>query len=212
VSDEEYRKPPSLDTVKNHIIEDLKEKYAEGLLGVTEFENLLEKTQQVRNREELAALAEQLPDLREDETEPYTREHSSDRSGNTHRGTAHQKEAAERSGEAPDQVDNIVTFMGDNRRDGVWKPAKHIKVLVVMGDVDIDFTEAILPETTIYIDFITVMGDLDIVIPEGVNVQFGGTPLLSSHKNKTSKRFHEGRPTIKLSGFSLMADVVVRER
>jgi hypothetical protein len=190
VSAEENRHKPSLDTIKNHIIEDLKEKYAEGLIGVREFETLLEKTQQVQTREELAELAEQLPDVRKNE--------DSTRTGKP-RG-------------ATDTVDTVVTFMGENRRDGVWRPARHIKVLVVMGDVDLDFTEALLPDGTVFVDFISVMADIDVVVPEGVNVEFGGTPLLSSHKNKTSKRYYEGGPTIKLSGFSLMADVVVKER
>ncbi len=113
---EEYnRKDISLDTIKNHIIEELKEQYARGLLEEAEFETLVEKTENIRSKNELARLAEELPDLRGQDRYSFHKERHS------HGGGAERAE------------DTIITVLGEGGRYGVWRPPNRLKVLTVLG-------------------------------------------------------------------------------
>lgn len=196
-----------LETVKEQIIEDLKDQYARGLIDEALFESLVRQTHEVSNDRELAVLADSLPDLHDpDESDGYKskgHEHKRERPEHHSRGHRH-------FGDNPNE-DTIVSIMGENKRRGVWKPAKSIKVLAIMSDTDLDFRDALLDPGTTAIDIFCLMADVDIIVPPGVNVEFSGVPLLSSHKNMTSVSYDRDAPTIKISGFSLMADILIKE-
>lgn len=196
----------SLDTIKNHIIEELKEQYARGLLEEAEFETLVERTENVRSKNELARLAEELPDLR---GSSQTDKKSGPDGYTGHKDRHFHGEA--HSGGAVRAEDTIITVLGEGGRYGVWRPPNRLKVLTIMGDTDIDFTDAEIYSRTIFVDIFALMADIDIIVPPGFIVEFSGVPLLSSFKNKTEGGYGADAPRIKISGFALMADVMIKE-
>ena len=203
MENEEERESVPLERVKEHIVEDLKEQYARGLIDEALFESLLRQTHEVSTTSELAVLAESLPDLRNKNGEPDERYTAKEESKQYFRQQGY-------DAENPNE-DTIVSFMGEQKRTGVWRPAKNIKVLSVMSDTDLDFRDALLSPGTTIIDIFCLMSDVDIIVPYGVNVEFTGIPLLSSHKNTTSSGYDRNAPTIRISGFSLMADILIKE-
>jgi hypothetical protein len=202
--DEEKNEDISLERIKEHLIEDLQDHYARGVLDMDEYEELVKKTRQIENKYDLARLADDLPDIRRnDDTTGGGPDRAAEDGPHSFAGTSSRREW--------ERENSIVSILGENHRSGRWKPAKQIKVFTLMADLNIDFTHAEFPGNIVDIDFFCIMSDLDIVVPPHVQVEFGGTPVLSSHKDKTMKISDQNGPVLRINGVSFMADVVVKE-
>jgi hypothetical protein len=210
--DEEKKDDIPLERIKEHLIEDLQDQYARGILDMDEYEELVKKTREIENKYDLARLADDLPDLQRPEDTAGEKKSSAGQHSSHRRPENDHHSAADRPHPRElGTVDSIVSVMGENRRSGRWKPAKQIKVFTLMADLNIDFTHAEFSSNTVYIDFFSIMSDVDIIIPPHVQVEFSGTPVLSSHKDKTIKVGGQNGPVLRINGVSFMADVVVKE-
>jgi DUF1707 SHOCT-like domain len=95
-------------------------------------------------------------------------------------------------------------------RKGVWKPARKNKVLALMGGVDLDFSKAELAPGTTEVEFLCLMGGLDIIVPEGINIEVKGLPIMGGIDKKVSDEHYPGRPTLKINGIALMGGVDIK--
>ena len=81
-----------------------------------------------------------------------------------------------------------------------------------MGGVDLDLSEAFLPPEGLTIDIVTMMGGVDIIVPDGVNAEVNGIPVLGGFDNKTGGRRMPGAPTLRVRGLAVMGGVDVKTK
>jgi hypothetical protein len=191
---QDYRNIP-LTKLRNHVIDQLKLNYAHDNLEVEDFENRLTSANELEDKFDLLALLRDLPAIREGD------EHLAE----DERGVRINREKV-RSG------DLVVALLGGSDRKGEWYPAKDTKVLAVMGGVDLDLSEAYLPPEGLTIEILTMMGGVDIIVPEGVNVEVTGIPILGGIDNKTSGRRLPGAPTLRVRALAMMGGVDVKTK
>ncbi len=78
-------------------------------------------------------------------------------------------------------VRSSFVLLGDISRRGVWQPANE-EILIGIGDVDLDFTQAEVPmgETTIRI--YGLVGEVRVTVPQGIGVMVNSNGLLTDAK------------------------------
>lgn len=110
--------------------------------------------------------------------------------------------------EKPEET--IMSVLSSVQRKGRWTPARANKIFVFMGSVELDFSEAELNPGVTDFEFFTVMGGIEVRVPEGINVELSGLPLLAGIENKLSHSQYPGNPTIKLHGTAFMSGVEIK--
>ena len=104
----------------------------------------------------------------------------------------------------------FVGLLSGVDRKGVWKPARKNRLFTLMGGMDLDFTDAVFPPGVTDIEFLCMMGGVDITVPEGINVEVKGLPVMGSIAKKVSDDHYPGRPTLKIHGIVLMGGVDIK--
>ncbi len=190
---QDYRNIP-LTKLRSHVIDQLKLNYAHDNLEVEDFEKRLEAANAYDDKFELLGLLRDLPALREGED-----------GGEEALGFRINREKV-RPG------DTIVALLGGAERGGEWYPARNIKVFAVMGGVDLDLSEAFLPPEGLTVDIVTMMGGVDIIVPDGINAEVNGIPVLGGFDNKTGGQRMPGAPTLRVRGLAVMGGVAVKTK
>lgn len=104
----------------------------------------------------------------------------------------------------------FVGILSGVDRKGIWKPARKNKVFALMGGVDLDFSEAVLPPGITEVEFLCLMGGLDIIVPEGINIEVKGFPIMGGIDKKVSDEHYPGRPTLRIQGLAIMGGVDIK--
>jgi hypothetical protein len=107
-----------------------------------------------------------------------------------------------------------VAVLGGARRGGRWRPARATHVLAVMGGVDLDFREAVLPPGVTEVRIYTVMGGVEVLVPPGLNVESHGIGIMGAfeHTGADSMRPDPTAPTLRVSGIAVMGGVDIKVR
>jgi hypothetical protein len=82
--------------------------------------------------------------------------------------------------EASDEQGTILAVMSGARRKGVWEPPERLRVLSLMGGVELDFREAEFLDGVTEVVVLAVMGGVAIVAPPGVDVEADGVGLITA--------------------------------
>ncbi|MBN2657043.1 MAG: DUF1707 domain-containing protein [Spirochaetales bacterium] len=109
-----------------------------------------------------------------------------------------------------DSEETIMGVLSGITRKGKWKPARHSKIMVFMGGVELDFTDAELRPGITEFEYFCALGGIELRVPEGVNVDVSGLPLLAGIENKLSGDSHPGNPLIRLRGTVFMGGIEVK--
>jgi hypothetical protein len=109
----------------------------------------------------------------------------------------------------PDVTDSetLTAIMGSVKREGVWVPAKHTTVNVVMGDAKLDFTTAAALPDEVTVRVQVLMGDCTVKVPANAEVIMRGTPIMADLKEVTKHR--KRRKLRRLLGDQSVADELV---
>lgn len=108
------------------------------------------------------------------------------------------------------EPDNMVALLGDHSRNGHWRVRNKLQTYVLMGDIDLDFTEAVFESDTIEIEGVVTFGDLNIRVPDGVNVQLRTSNVIGDAKTKGVSDASTPGPTILIKTVVICGDVTVR--
>lgn len=203
---QEYRSIP-LERFRNYVIEQLKLNYAHNNIEVEEFEKRLVSAHDLNENFELLGLLKDLPEIPGGDEQPAENYGDDwDSSGFTGGSDVQiNRNKVRRS-------DTIAAVLGGSERGGQWRPALYTNVLAVMGGVDLDFRKALFPPEGITIYVLAVMGGVDIVVPEGVNVEVSGIPLLGGFGNSTEGSHDPHAPTLRVKGLAVMGGVDVETK
>ena len=105
----------------------------------------------------------------------------------------------------------ISGVFGPARRDGRWVVPESLTVTAVAGEVEVDFTQAILQASRVRLYATVIGGRLRIVVPDGVSVVMTGHTVLG-RKRGVPKTPPDSEPAavIEVRALVLGGEVIVR--
>ncbi|MQA82600.1 MAG: DUF1707 domain-containing protein [Streptosporangiales bacterium] len=179
------------DQDRDRVAEVLRDAAGDGRLTLAELEERLDLTFRARTYGDLEPITRDLPTS----------------------STAAAGAAAPPPADAREAPKEISTILGSEKLGGrfVVPPSMHVRA--VLGEVKIDFTEAIVPhgEVEIYAD--AFLGEVTLTVPEGVNVQLeAGNNVLGERKNKLPPPSSPDAPVIRVRGTVVLGSVKVEPR
>lgn len=105
----------------------------------------------------------------------------------------------------------IVSILGNERRQGRWDVPPRIEVTCLLGDVTLDFTEAVVRHRNVVVEAGVVLGTLKVVVPDGADVRLEpGATILGERKSRLRTPTTVGGPVIQIRGFVLLGEIIVR--
>jgi len=183
-----------MESVRDEVIDQLIVNYSHGKLSYEAFEARLDKAMESKNNEEIAALAEDL-DIVVDQQYlnnkardfgPYVKPNASL------------------------EADRMVNIFGGSNRSGHWKVPREMSTLTVCGGADIDFSDAEFTSEEVTIKVFCLFGGDNIYVPEGVNVVTKAFCIFGGIDNKTVSVRSINGPTIIIEGIVLFGGIDIK--
>ena len=104
----------------------------------------------------------------------------------------------------------ISGIFGPAKRDGRWVVPETLTVTAMFGEVEVDFTQAILQAPRVQLYATVVGGRLRLVVPDGVSVMVTGHLVLGRRRGGTPLPASSDTPLIEVKGLVLGGEVIVR--
>jgi hypothetical protein len=104
----------------------------------------------------------------------------------------------------------ISAIFGPARRDGRWVVPETLTVTAVAGEVEADFTQAILQARHVQVLATVIGGRLRLVVPDGVSVVVTAPLVLGRRRGGTPPPASPDAPVIEVKGVVLGGEIIVR--
>lgn len=115
----------------------------------------------------------------------------------------------------PTLIPWMVAVLGSVSRRGVWRLKPQTGSLAVLGSCDLDLSQVQVDADDPHITAIALLGSVTIIVPEGVQVEVNGIPLLGS----VDCRVHDAPPNaqtpflrLQVTGIACMGSVTVKSK
>jgi uncharacterized protein DUF1707 len=107
--------------------------------------------------------------------------------------------------------DRVISgIFGPARRDGRWVVPENLTVTAMFGEVEVDFTQAILQVSRVKIYAAVFGGRLRLIVPDGVSVVVTGHMVLGRKRGGTPPPAGPGVPVIEVKAMVLGGELTVR--
>jgi hypothetical protein len=97
-----------------------------------------------------------------------------------------------------EEVEEQRAVLSSITRKGRWRLAQRSRFSAVLGSVELDLREAVIPGAEVEIEVRAVLGSVEIVVPEGVEVRPTGGGTLSSQEVRVPPTTLAGAPVLKI--------------
>jgi Domain of unknown function (DUF1707)/Cell wall-active antibiotics response 4TMS YvqF len=104
----------------------------------------------------------------------------------------------------------ISGIFGPAQRDGRWVVPETLTVTVLAGEVEVDFTQAILQAQHVQLLTTVLGGRLRIIVPDGVSVAVTAHVLVGRRRGGTPPPSRPDMPVIEVKGVVLGGEIIVR--
>jgi hypothetical protein len=104
----------------------------------------------------------------------------------------------------------ITGIFGPARRDGRWVVPENLTVTAMFGEVEVDFTQAILQTSRVQVYATVFGGRLRLIVPDGVSVIVSGHMVLGRKRGGTPAPADPGAPVIEVKALVLGGELSVR--
>jgi hypothetical protein len=104
----------------------------------------------------------------------------------------------------------IAGILGPARRDGRWVVPENLTVTAMFGEVEVDFTQAILQVSRVQLYATVFGGRLRLIVPDGVSVIVSGHMVLGRKRGSTAPPAGPGTPVIEVRALVLGGELDVR--
>ncbi len=104
----------------------------------------------------------------------------------------------------------ITGIFGPARRDGRWVVPENLTVTAMFGEVEVDFTQAILQTSRVQLYATVFGGRLRLIVPDGVSVIVSGHMVLGRKRGSTPRPAGPGTPVIEVRALVLGGELDVR--
>lgn len=116
---------------------------------------------------------------------------------------------------APER-ERITAIMSSAKRSGVWRPARHVDLLSIMSESELDLTQALLQPGVTEIRLRALMSQVKVIVPPGVRVVLQPSSIMGSVSDETMEppAVGSGAPVVRITGRIVMTELraVVRRR
>ena len=89
----------------------------------------------------------------------------------------------------------INVFMSETKRTGNWLVPQRQEINAVLGDVTLDYTEAQLLSSEVYVEVKSILADVKIRVPRNAIVHLDSNPILGSVSEQETGLAAAGDPT-----------------
>jgi hypothetical protein len=122
--------------------------------------------------------------------------------------------APARAAGPPEEVSHIVAVLSGATRKGTWQVPPAMNVVAVLGGVELDFREAILPGGDITLAATCILGGMEITVPPEMQVIDNGVAILGGREvtGASEESIQPGAPVLRISGFCLLGGVEVKRK
>jgi Domain of unknown function (DUF1707)/Cell wall-active antibiotics response 4TMS YvqF len=103
----------------------------------------------------------------------------------------------------------VAGIFGPARRDGRWVVPENLTVTAMFGEVEVDFTQAILQASRVQVYATVFGGRLRLIVPDGVSVIVSGHMVLGRKRGSTPPA-GPGTPVIEVKALVLGGELAVR--
>ena len=104
----------------------------------------------------------------------------------------------------------ISGIFGPARRDGRWVVPENLTETAMFGEVEVDFTQALLQARRVQLYATVVGGRLRLIVPDGVSVMMAGHVMLGRRRGGTPPPAGPHTPVIEVKAVVLGGEVIVR--
>jgi hypothetical protein len=171
----------------------INEALAEGRLTAEEHSDRLDSIYAAKTQADLVPLLEDLP------------------SAGTASAPAAGQAAASRTGPAR----RIIAILGGASRKGGWHAEPVIDVLSILGGVELDFREAILPGKEVVLRVTTILGGVEVTVPPEMRViDDGGAAILGGKDlvGASAESAGPDSPVLRVQGTCVLGGIDVKRK
>jgi hypothetical protein len=104
----------------------------------------------------------------------------------------------------------VSGILGPARRDGRWVVPETLTVTALAGEVEIDFTQAILQARHVQLLTTVIGGRLRLIVPDGVSVAVTAHVMAGRRRGGTPPPASADTPVIEVKGVVLGGEIIVR--
>ena len=104
----------------------------------------------------------------------------------------------------------VSGIFGPARRDGRWVVPETLTVNAMFGEVEVDFTQAILQARHVRLLTTVIGGRLRLIVPDGVSVDVPAHVMLGRRRGGTPPLAAADAPLIEVRGLVLGGEIIVR--
>src|SRR6266487_321075 len=105
-----------------------------------------------------------------------------------------------------------LAIMSGTKRAGTWVVPHRYVAVALMGSVQLDLRHARFSQAQATISAYALLGSIEIIVPEDIEVEVGGFPIMANFDHQASGPGLPGAPRLKVIGLALMGDVHVKRR
>jgi Predicted membrane protein len=114
-------------------------------------------------------------------------------------------------------VRHVINVVGEQRLRGRWRLPGRLRVVNLVGEVDLDLCEVVvgqtLPDNVIDITVFSLIGEVNVTVPEGIEVDVSGFVLIGERDIRLAPVPRRvGTPLIRLHLLGLVGEVTVCSR
>jgi len=105
--------------------------------------------------------------------------------------------------------DKIMCILSSNQHRGKWLVPAEIRVINVLGSVELDFSEAVFQHQDVVIKVNNWVGSLNILVPEQVSVVSNMFNIVGSSTHRPTSVADRQAPKIVIEGYSVLGSLDV---
>jgi hypothetical protein len=106
----------------------------------------------------------------------------------------------------------MMMLIGGISRRGRWRVPGRLRLIGLIGGLELDLTEAVIENDEPVIEAWQVIGGMEIKVPEGIEVEVEGLIVLGGTENESPGRHVAGGPRVRVRHFALIGGTEVSVR
>ena len=108
----------------------------------------------------------------------------------------------------------MLSFFSGQTRKGAWELPRHLRVMCVLGSVELDLREARIPDGESVIEIVAVLGSVEILVPPDIHLELDGDAVAGEFSFSPYGNVPPppGAPRIRVRGNAFAASVECEAR
>ncbi len=111
-------------------------------------------------------------------------------------------------------TDRLLVVMSGIQRQGSWRVPKKLRVIAVMGGIDLDFRDAVFGPGVTEVHVTSVMGGIAVIVPPHLQVVCEGASVMGMFEgmDQGTSRWDPEAPLLRITGSAIMGALEIATR